>query len=171
MDAPAPPSVPGAAAATVTIITAHHVNVLRVPNAALRFRPTSASGERPARAGGGRAGGGAGGAGPGGGGGAGGGGGGAGGPPGAGGGRAGGGAGRSGAAPAAGGHGRIYILRNGNPAPVHVTVGISDGFYTEVSSPELQPGMEVVTDETDAAAGARGGRPGGAGGPGGRRVF
>ncbi|MFO0648911.1 MAG: efflux RND transporter periplasmic adaptor subunit [Polyangiales bacterium] len=134
--------------ATITAVTARHEGVLRVPNAALRYRPSASSapgadGGVGAWAGNGARGGGA----PGEDGGVGNGTGrrGRGGP----GGRNGAGGGANGDAPERGG---IYVLRNGVATRVSVIVGLTDGVYTEVSAPELVEGAQVVIDETDATA-------------------
>lgn len=45
---------------------------------------------------------------------------------------------------------RVWVLRDGQPAPVAITPGVSDGRMTEVSPAnpaELQPGMQVITDQ------------------------
>lgn len=42
----------------------------------------------------------------------------------------------------------IWILEDGHPRPCEVEVGLKDGRYVEVSSPELSPGIEVITAET-----------------------
>ncbi|MFO0602686.1 MAG: efflux RND transporter periplasmic adaptor subunit [Polyangiales bacterium] len=122
--------------ATVTAVTARHEGVLRVPNAALRYRPSNASADPTV---GGRDGGvgawagGDGGAG--------------------GGGRrgrgGGGGVGNGGGERAE--RGGVYVVRNGAATRVRVTVGLTDGVNTEVSAPEIQEGAAVVIDETDAA--------------------
>ena len=54
-------------------------------------------------------------------------------------------------------HGLVWVLDSPDAAPhkVRVQLGISDGLTTEVTSPDLQEGMEVVTGEarpTDLAA-------------------
>lgn len=41
---------------------------------------------------------------------------------------------------------RVWVLRDGQPVAVPVNVGASDGRLTEVTSGDLQPGMEVVTE-------------------------
>lgn len=106
--------------ANVTVVYADRQDVLRVPNAALRFRPPpemlaalgrgSASPVRVA-------------------------------------GRDGGGGGSRGASsPDASAGGRsLWVLRDGKPAPAQVTVGVSDGTFTEVLSGPLQPGDAVLT--------------------------
>ncbi len=110
--------------ATVTAIAARHPDVLRVPNAALRYRPASAAAEpTPATPGGD---GGTTGRRP----------------------RGERGAGGGGERPERGG---IYVVRNGQATRVAVTVGLTDGVNTEVSAPELNEGTQVVVDETDSA--------------------
>lgn len=110
--------------ATVHIATAEHDAVLRVPNAALRFRPaTTGQG----------AGGGGGGAGR----------------------RAGGGGGAS-ARNSDPTMGRIFVLRNGEPAMVRVHLGITDGAFTEVTGEGLTEGTQVIVEQTDAAGSASG---------------
>ena len=42
---------------------------------------------------------------------------------------------------------RIWILKDQQPVAVTVQTGISDGRRTEVSSPELQEGLPVITDQ------------------------
>jgi HlyD family secretion protein len=47
-------------------------------------------------------------------------------------------------------HGRVWVLDDSpeaQPRPIKVQVGISDGLTTEVTSPDLQEGMKVVTGE------------------------
>jgi len=157
--------------ATVNFVYAEKDDVVRVPNAALRFRPTPAmqqalaarKAEAPGAAGGSGAEAGA--------------------PQGGGSERPrAGGQGRSGAArdgagsgadPAAAeaqdggakrGEGRrtVWILREGAPAPVRILPGVSDGSFTEVAQGELAAGDAAITDATGGAAGA-----GAAAGPGG----
>lgn len=49
---------------------------------------------------------------------------------------------------------QIYVLgADGKPQPVSVTVGSSNGNQTEVSGPDLQAGMAVITGNLAAAAG------------------
>jgi len=145
--------------ANVTVVYANRQDVLRVPNAALRFRPPpemlAAFGKASDGGDGGFVGGGAraaprsGAAGPGGGG------------------RGGGGQGN----PPAAGSRNIWILRDGRPVPVQVTVGVSDGTLTEVLSGPLQPGDKVLTGvETGGGGTARPASPAGPGGPA-RRPF
>ncbi|HVO21654.1 MAG TPA: efflux RND transporter periplasmic adaptor subunit [Anaeromyxobacter sp.] len=136
--------------ATVTFIYAQRDDVVRVPNAALRFRPPPgmpgpqaapgagarrggavadegtprAQGDRPSGAGG--------------------------------------------AADAAGGPAddlrrTVWVLRNGQPYPVRVRTGISDGSFTELVQGELAAGDQAITDAT--GRGGSGGAPRGGGPP------
>jgi len=131
--------------ANVTFVYAERSDVLRVPNAALRFRPPAGWKERPAAAGGSRPGEGAGGAA-----------------------RAPEKAGRD-AAPAAR---TVWVLAEDGPRPVKVVPGISDGVYTEVAGGSLHAGDQVVTD-TGAASAAAERKAASRGGPGGslRRIL
>jgi HlyD family secretion protein len=134
--------------ANVTVVYADRPDVLKVPNAALRFRPppemlaalgrTSAA---PGRV-----------------------------------------AGRDGAAGGAGGAGRggaggsgagrtLWVVRDGRPSPAQVTIGVSDGTFTEIASGPIQAGDAVLTGvESAATGGARPANPVAPGGPG-RRPF
>ncbi len=47
---------------------------------------------------------------------------------------------------------RIWVLENGQPVAVKVTVGISDGRMTEVSGADLKEGMAVIVDQRSGAA-------------------
>jgi len=107
--------------ANVTFVYAQKEDVLRLPNAALRFRPPpdllQGQADRP-RAGGAEA------------------------AP---------GGGRQGRAPGRGTRDTpdrrtVWVLRDGQPAPVPVRTGISDGSLTEVVEGDLKPGDAVVTD-------------------------
>ena len=85
--------------ANVSITIETHPDVLRVPNAALRFKPTDVkvkSEKTPEKQG------------------------------------------MKGT--------KVWILENSNPNPVKVTIGLSDGNYTEISSGELKAGQEIITD-------------------------
>jgi HlyD family secretion protein len=56
-------------------------------------------------------------------------------------------------APAAG-HRReqqLWVLRDGQPAALAVTVGATDGRMTQIVAGEVQPGLEVLTDTAQAA--------------------
>ncbi len=133
--------------ANVTIETAKHYDVLRVPNAALRFKPSAfikdekkADGPRlgqPMMFGGGRPSGGA----------------------------------QSGTGTKGGivakRDDRIWVLANGKPKAIAVKAGISDGQFTEVSGEGLTEGMEVLigVESTKSANGSpaplTGAQPGG----------
>ena len=47
---------------------------------------------------------------------------------------------------------QVWVLRDGAAAPVAVIPGISDGRMTEITSGDLQAGMQVITDQKAAAA-------------------
>jgi len=152
--------------ANVSIDVATARDVLRVPNAALRWRPEEKEGASPAASAGSADRGGSRGAGqtaggdapasgaPGGGG------------PGGGRGGAGGRARRSGQT--------VYTLPKvpeAEPAPVQIKTGITDGRYTQVASGDLKPGDTVIVGNVTAKAEAARvpGQPSGPGGGGGRR--
>jgi HlyD family secretion protein len=136
--------------ANTTVVYADRQDVLKVPNAALRFRPTpemlAALGRTSASPGrvAGRDGTGAAGA----------------------------ATGRGGATGS--GPGRsLWVVRDGRPTPTQVTIGVSDGTFTEIVSGQVQAGDAVLTGvEAAPAGGARPASPAGpaAGGPG-RRPF
>jgi HlyD family secretion protein len=171
--------------ATVTFIYAQRDDAIRVPNAAIRFRAppgmpgtelvqaAQGPGQPPAAAG--QPGAGAPGAG--------------GGAPGAGGpaggaaadgaaggngghrqwGGGGGGSGRPGRqAGGEGGPRTVWVLRNGQPEPVRIRTGISDGTFTELREGALESGDVLVTDATGPAGSAK---PAGGGPPRGPRIF
>ena len=46
---------------------------------------------------------------------------------------------------------QVWVLREGQPVPIPIAPGVSDGRMTEVNAPELQPGMEVITDQRAGA--------------------
>jgi HlyD family secretion protein len=161
--------------ASVSVIAQKSEGALRVPAAALRFRPPSSGADAApaARPGGGSAGGAGGGAGGGGGAGSGGGGG-------AGGGGGGGGAGggrRQREGGGAGGDGErspgrgatVYVLGEKGPEPKRIRVGVSDGQFAEVKE-GLAEGDQVVVG-VEGAAGATGARPGAAGAGGASNPF
>jgi HlyD family secretion protein len=133
--------------ATATFVYAQKDDVLRVPNAALRFRPPPGfggkGGSSPRSAGGlgGRA-------------------------------QAAETAGPApGAAPAQAGQRRptsgegrgrtVWVVRGERPEPVRIVPGISDGSVTEIVSGDLQEGDRVVTDAAGPSGGAQQGLPGG----------
>jgi HlyD family secretion protein len=127
--------------ATVTFIYAQKDDVLRLPNAALRFRPPpgmprpvdEASGARPAEGKGASP--------------------------------EGNGAGerRRGGNGGAEGERAVWVLRAGQPAPVRVRAGITDGTFTELLEGPVAEGDPLITDATGPAGKAQpsggGGRP------------
>ncbi|KAF0177609.1 MAG: HlyD family secretion protein [Nitrospirae bacterium] len=46
---------------------------------------------------------------------------------------------------------KVWILKDGKPAPVTVTAGATSGGVTEVLTGELKPGMEVIVDTSTGA--------------------
>jgi len=92
--------------ANVTVLVDQREDVLRIPNAALRFRPAAIK-EQPARAGGG------------------------------------------GMARREATLQTVYVLGDdGQPAPIAVTLGITDGVYSEVTGGKLSEGQEVIVGLT-----------------------
>jgi HlyD family secretion protein len=97
--------------ANVTIRVGHREGVVKLPNAALRYRPSkarssSSASSKPANA------------------------------------------------------GEVWVLKQGKAVPVQVTLGLSDGNFTEVAAGELHPGDQVITDETSkSGASPTSGRP------------
>jgi HlyD family secretion protein len=141
--------------ANVTFVYAERPDVLRVPNAALRFRPSAELLAAERRAGGegaGQGGAGQGSAGQGGGG------------------QSAGARRADRAAPAGGGTPRepdrraVWVLRDGAPASVRVRTGVSDGSATEVLEGDLHEGDLVITDAPSGSGDRPGGPPGGPGG-------
>lgn len=55
---------------------------------------------------------------------------------------------------APGGQRRIWVLRDGQPAPLSVTTGISDGRTTEVSGEGLSEGLLVIVEQRSGNAGS-----------------
>ncbi|MCC6208783.1 MAG: efflux RND transporter periplasmic adaptor subunit [Gammaproteobacteria bacterium] len=45
---------------------------------------------------------------------------------------------------------QVWVLRDGKAVAIPVAAGVSNGFVTEVSGEELQPGMEVITEQRTA---------------------
>ncbi len=115
--------------ATITVDTQHRPQVLAVPNASLRFRPSA-----PTTAGRGDAGVAAAA-------------------------RPGAGAAAGAADTTAPGMGTVYVVRGASSTRVPVRVGITNGVLTEVDGPGLHDGDEVVVDETDASGARTGGAP------------
>ena len=50
----------------------------------------------------------------------------------------------------------LWVLRQGTPQPIEITVGVSDGTYTEVIDGQLVPGDQIITEAnaTHPASGA-----------------
>lgn len=110
--------------ANVRFVTDRREQALTVPNAALRWAPADqlAAPARPAGGSGAGQGGGSG---------------------------QGGGRGpRAAAAPPS----RVWVLRDGQPAPVSVKVGLTDGLVTEIITDELDEGDQVITGENRAGS-------------------
>jgi HlyD family secretion protein len=67
------------------------------------------------------------------------------------------------AATQAGGGTRVWVLRDGKPVRVPITVGLDDGTYAEVVQGDLKPGDQVVVNEVSAdgqsGRGGQGSRP------------
>lgn len=59
----------------------------------------------------------------------------------------------------AGGNGRVYVLRDGKLHEVRVAIGITDRRYTELRDKALKAGDTVVVGEGEGAAGAAGASP------------
>lgn len=59
----------------------------------------------------------------------------------------------------AGGNGRVYVLRDGKLHEVRVAIGITDRRYTELRDKALKAGDAVVVGEGEGAAGAAGASP------------
>jgi HlyD family secretion protein len=46
---------------------------------------------------------------------------------------------------------RIWVLQGGQPSPLDITTGFSDGQHTQVTGGELKTGMAVITDTVEVA--------------------
>lgn len=90
--------------AHVQVTVSRHENVLRVPNAALRFKPMKEEGGEAA--------------------------------------------GKNNKKEKGRGGATVYRLDRGEPKPVRIKAGISDGTYTEVLGDDLKPGESLVVRET-----------------------
>jgi HlyD family secretion protein len=114
--------------ASASIVAMQHTKVLLVPNTALRFSPTSAAAAAAAAAAKGGAFANMGPRMPGG--------------------------NRHSAAQGASTAGakEVWVLRQGNAVAVAVVPGISDGHRTEITGGDLEPGMQVITEQKSAAA-------------------
>jgi HlyD family secretion protein len=49
---------------------------------------------------------------------------------------------------------KVWILETEKPRPVQVTIGISDGNYTEIISGQLEAGQEIITDNLNNKKGS-----------------
>lgn len=58
---------------------------------------------------------------------------------------------------------KVWILENGKPRAVNVTVGLSDGSYTEISEGDLKAGQEIITDNLNGKKDNKSSRPPGPG--------
>ena len=122
--------------ANVSIIVANEKGVLKIPNAALRFRPSDkdlgkSGAEQPTKEGGRPQG-----------------------APNAGGASGRGGApqgGPSGGGPAGQRSYAVWILEEGKPKRAPVTIGISDGMFTEVTGGDLKEGQDVIVESLGTA--------------------
>jgi HlyD family secretion protein len=54
---------------------------------------------------------------------------------------------------------KVWILENSKPKPVKVTIGLSDGNYTEISAGELKAGQEIITDSLNNKKDSSSSRP------------
>jgi len=46
---------------------------------------------------------------------------------------------------------QVWVLRDNQPVAVAVKPGVSDGKLTEITAGDLQPGMQVITDQRSAS--------------------
>ena len=46
---------------------------------------------------------------------------------------------------------QVWVLRDGNPVPVEVTTGVTNGRFTEITGGDLQSGTQVITETVSAA--------------------
>jgi len=44
----------------------------------------------------------------------------------------------------------VWVLENGQPKAIPVTIGASDGTYTQITGGDLKPGMDVIIDAVRA---------------------
>jgi HlyD family secretion protein len=58
---------------------------------------------------------------------------------------------------------KVWILENRKPRAVNVTVGLSDGSYTEIIEGDLKAGQEIVTDNLSGKKDSKSSRPPGPG--------
>jgi HlyD family secretion protein len=97
---------PGMTAAT-RIVTDERNDVIRVPNQALRYRPSGRTGAADRQTDGGA----------------------------------------TGTAGSESGRAQLWVLRDGQPVPVSVVVGLDDDTFTEIVQGDVKPGDQVITGE------------------------
>ncbi|MDI6742509.1 MAG: efflux RND transporter periplasmic adaptor subunit [Smithella sp.] len=54
---------------------------------------------------------------------------------------------------------KVWILEKGKPKPVNVTIGLSDGSFTEISDGEIAEGQEIITDSLNNKKDSSSARP------------
>jgi HlyD family secretion protein len=54
---------------------------------------------------------------------------------------------------------KVWILENDKPKPAKVTIGLSDGNYTEISAGELKEGQDIITDSLNNKTTSSSSRP------------
>ena len=54
---------------------------------------------------------------------------------------------------------KVWILENDKPKPAKVSIGLSDGNYTEISAGELKEGQEIITDSLNKKDNSSSGAP------------
>lgn len=111
--------------ANVTFVTSRKDDALKIPTAALRFRPKNPEGAEAGKG-------------------------------------AGKDSGKDGGKGKAAGGKRIYILKDGAPAPVAVTLGIGNDKETEVTGGDLPPDAEIIIEALSAKGKGNSGGPGAA---------
>ena len=66
---------------------------------------------------------------------------------------------RTGPRTAVGGQGRVWVLRDGQPVELTVSLGLDDGNFTEIVKGDFQPGDRVLTGESREQPGGTSGLP------------
>ncbi|MDX9837912.1 MAG: efflux RND transporter periplasmic adaptor subunit [Azoarcus sp.] len=46
---------------------------------------------------------------------------------------------------------QVWVVRDGNPVPIEVTTGVTNGRFTEITGGDLQSGTQVITETVSAA--------------------
>jgi HlyD family secretion protein len=54
---------------------------------------------------------------------------------------------------------KVWVLEKSKPKPVKVTMGLSDGTYTEITAGELKAGQEIITDSLNEKKTSSSSRP------------